>query len=104
MRGKRLLVVGIVLVLAVGAGSIAVLLRSRAKPPAPAPASMAPAEGPVLSLPAVIEAVEAVDVPVVVPGKIVSMPVQVGDLVAEGQLLAEIRSSEMESRICCSVR
>ncbi len=97
MRGKWLLVAGIAVVLAVGAGAIAVLLRSGAKPPGAVASPAASPSGPVLSLPGVIEAVGVVDVPVPLPGRIMAMPVEVGDLVAEGQVLAEIRSSEMES-------
>jgi multidrug efflux pump subunit AcrA (membrane-fusion protein) len=98
VRGKWLLIAGVVVVLAVGGAAISVLLRGRAASRTIAPAVISsPGGGTGLSLPGTIEAVGVVDVPVALPGKIMSLPVEVGDLVGEGQLLAEIRSSEMES-------
>ncbi len=91
---------GIVVVLGVSAAAIFTVLRHRTTPGTQLPGVAGiPAAGEgVLSLPGKIEAVGVVDVPVAIPGKIVALPAEVGDLVGEGQLLAEIRSSEMESR------
>ncbi len=99
MRGKFLLVVGVVIVLAVGAGAV-YWLRQRQNPAASRAAIAAanPFSGPVASLPGHIEATEIVPVPVPFAGKLESLPVDVGAMVAEGELLAEIRSSSLESQ------
>ncbi len=100
MRGKWLLVVGIVVVLAAGAGAI-YWLQQQNRPASARATNASPANpfsGPVASLPGRIEAVEVVPVPVPFPGKLESLPVDVGAQVAEGDLLAEIRSSSLESQ------
>ena len=86
--------------LALGGVAVTVLLRQKAAAPAGTAGVQAAASfsGPVLSLPGRIEAVEVVAVPVPVSGRIESLPVNVGEEVAEGDLLATIRSSELESQ------
>jgi len=100
VRGKWLLIGGIVAVLALGGAAVALLLRQKAAAPAGTAGVQAAAtfSGPVASLPGRIEAVEVVAVPVPVSGRIESLPVSVGAEVAEGELLATIRSSELESQ------
>ena len=53
--------------------------------------------GPSVSLPGKIEATQVLTVPVPLDGKIESMPVNVGQEVYEGQLLAQIRSPNLET-------
>jgi multidrug efflux pump subunit AcrA (membrane-fusion protein) len=100
VRGKWLLIGGSVVVLALGGAAVTVLLRQKAAAPAGTAGVQAAASfsGPVISLPGRIEAVEVVAVPVPVSGRIESLPVNVGAEVAEGDLLATIRSAELESQ------
>jgi multidrug resistance efflux pump len=99
VRGKWLLIAGTAVLLALAAGALSLLRLRRA--PAPAAAQSAPAAasftGPNVSLPGAIEAVEVVAVPVPVDGKIEKFLVDVGQDVSEGQPLAQIRNSGLES-------
>jgi len=99
VRGKWLLAGSAVILVALGAGAIS-WLRHR-----PAAATLrdegaAPAQGftgPNVSLPGRIEALEVVAVPVPFDGRIESFAADVGQDVNEGQLLAEIRNTGLES-------
>ena len=100
VRGKWLLTGGILVVLALGVVAVFLVLRSGAVTPAggASPQAAGALGGPVLSLPARVEASEVVSVPVPVEGIIESLPVDIGTDVFEGELLATIRSSMLESR------
>ncbi len=76
-------------------------LRNRqpgATPSAANPAAATPSSGLTLSLPGTIEAAEVVAIPVPFDGKIESLRANVGQEVSEGDLLAEIRSSDLLSQ------
>jgi multidrug efflux pump subunit AcrA (membrane-fusion protein) len=94
-----LLVAGTAAFLALAAGAVYLWWPRRA--PAPAAARTAPAAasytGPTVSLPGVIEAAEVVAVPVPIDGTIERFLADVGQNVSEGQPLAQIRNSELES-------
>jgi multidrug efflux pump subunit AcrA (membrane-fusion protein) len=99
VRGKWLLVGVVVVVLAVAAGVFS-YLRWRggaAVPTSSPPRAAAVFTGSSVSLPGRIEATQVVTVPVPLDGRIDSMPVSVGQEVFEGQLLAQIRSSSLET-------
>jgi multidrug efflux pump subunit AcrA (membrane-fusion protein) len=100
VRGRWLLFGGAVIIVAIGAGAFT-LLRHRGAASsvttAGAPAS-AQTDGSTLLLPGRIEAMEVVAVPVPFDGRIQSLPVNVGQDVVEGDLLAEIRSSDLLSQ------
>jgi HlyD family secretion protein len=100
VRGKWFLIGGAAAVLALGAGAIFLLRRqSAATAGRTGPlAAGSPSDAPALSLPGRIEAVETVSVPVPFDGRIESLPVNAGQNVSEGELLAEIRSSMLQSR------
>ena len=95
MKGKWLLAGGAVIVLALGAGALSVLRHQRAA--APASARAVQVTGSTASLPGKIEALEVVAVPVPFDGKIESFSASVGQDVAEGQPLAEIRNADLEA-------
>ena len=86
--------------MALGAGALFLLKRqgAAAKARTGAPSAAAQFDGPVVSLPGRIEAVETVSIAVPFDGRIESLPVNVGQNVFEGELLAEIRSSGLESQ------
>jgi multidrug efflux pump subunit AcrA (membrane-fusion protein) len=89
--------VAVVLVVAAGAFFI-FRLRGGATPAPTTHASPAAAfTGPSVSLSGKVEATEVVTVPVPVSGRIDSMAVGVGQDVYEGQLLARIRSANLET-------
>jgi HlyD family secretion protein len=100
VRGRWLLFGGTAILVAIGAGAITLLRHRGAVIPAN-PASLptgARFGGPTIALPGRIEAVEVVAVPVPFDGRIQSLLVNVGQDVSEGDLLAEIRSSDLLSQ------
>ncbi len=100
MRGKWYLAGGTVLLLAVAAGALFLLRRQNAAPPAKtaAPSAGTQSGGATVSVPGRVEAVEVVAVPVPFDGTIESLPANVGQNVSEGELLAEVRSSDLQSQ------
>jgi multidrug resistance efflux pump len=100
VRGKWFLLGGVAALVALGAGTIFLLKRLSPNPPArtAAPAASPQFNGPVVSLPGRVEAAETVSVAVPFDGVIESLPVGVGQNVSEGDLLAEIRSSVVQSQ------
>ncbi len=100
VRGKWLLTGGILAVLAAGGLAVMFVLREQAAAPEGGAGVTAaiPSWGQALSLPARIEAVEIVQVPAPIEGIIESLPVDIGADVFEGELLATIRSSMLESQ------
>ncbi|MCC7174119.1 MAG: hypothetical protein IT159_02905 [Bryobacterales bacterium] len=98
MRGKWFLVFGAVALLALGAAAVWVVLQRQPASTGSRPDTAVPPGGQVLSLSAKIEAVEVVAVPVPVEGRIESFAVDVGADVYEGELLATIRSGDLETR------
>ena len=93
-----MLIAGSVILLAAAAGALSLLRLRHA--PAPGASQSAPVTdyaGPTASLPGTIEAVEVVAVPVPVDGTLETFHVDVGQDVSEGQPLAQIRNSDLES-------
>jgi multidrug resistance efflux pump len=86
--------------LAVAAGTLSLLRRQNAAAPAKTsvPSTLPQSGGSTVSLPGRVEAVELAAVPVPFDGRIESLFVNVGQEVYEGELLAEIRSSELLSQ------
>ncbi|HSW51394.1 MAG TPA: biotin/lipoyl-binding protein, partial [Bryobacteraceae bacterium] len=100
MRGRWLLIGGTLILAAIGAGAL-MLLRHRGTdvpPGTSATPAAAPSDGSTLTLPGRIEALEVVPVPVPFDGTIQSLAANVGQDVFEGDLLAEIRSSDLLSQ------
>jgi HlyD family secretion protein len=99
VRGKWLLVGGVAVALAVAAGVFSFLRLRGGAAASPATQTSPAAEftGPSVSLPGKVEATQVVNIPVPMDGKIDSMPVTVGQEVFEGQLLAQIRSANLET-------
>ncbi|HVX66648.1 MAG TPA: efflux RND transporter periplasmic adaptor subunit [Bryobacteraceae bacterium] len=96
MRGKSLIVAGL-LVCAALAAAVFFTLRRTAHP-APAGATPQPAPVPAeIVLPAQIRAQHVVPVPVPVEGSIETLLVEVGEQVYEGQLLGRIRNTALEA-------
>ena len=99
MRGKWVLVAGIAAFLVFGAIALyrVAANRSPARSGASLPAAGAESNGPALNLPGTVEAIEVVLVPAPFSGRIMTFHADVGSTVAEGDLLAEIRSTVLES-------
>jgi len=97
MRAKWLLVVAVVVAAGIGAGALSHRLR-KAAPPAPhAPAAAAIVNGNELVLPGMVRAQHVVNVTAEIEGSIEAFTADVGDEVFEGQALARIGSSGLES-------
>jgi multidrug resistance efflux pump len=100
MRGKWLLISGILILLAVAAGALSWLWRSRSSPavvapaPPPRPAVFVGSE---VSLLGKIRAQHIVPVAVPVEGTIEYVSVEVGQDVYEGEVLARIRNTGLET-------
>jgi multidrug efflux pump subunit AcrA (membrane-fusion protein) len=93
------IVVGFAVVAIAAAAAVLYVLRIRGGASAPAtqaPASAATFKDTGVSLPGKVEAIDLVSVPVPIDGKIETMPAQVGEEVFEGQVLARIRSTNLE--------
>jgi multidrug efflux pump subunit AcrA (membrane-fusion protein) len=98
MRGKWILISGIVVFLAVAAGALSLLKWKRGSEGAPA-ASTGRVEaftGSEISLPGEIQAQQVVAVGAPVEGTITAILANAGESVFEGQLLAEIGNSSLE--------
>ncbi len=98
MRGKWLLFGGIVVLAGIGAGALS-LLRRPAAAPAPAQPAAAPPLGPEVSLSGKIQARRVVPVEAPSDGVMEVSAVDVGQDVFEGQLLARIKNTTLESAV-----
>jgi membrane fusion protein, macrolide-specific efflux system len=99
VRGRWRIVIGVLAVLVV-AGGLFFFFRLRngaAASPSNQARPAAEFTGASVRLPGKIEATQVVTVPVPLDGRIDSMPVSVGQEVYEGQLLAQIRSANLET-------
>jgi len=98
MRGKWLLFGGIVILLAIAAGAISVWRRQAKPAPAPVAAPVvALPPGTELSLPGKVEARDVVGVQAPSDGTIAEYLVAVGEEVFEGQLIARIANTSLQS-------
>jgi multidrug efflux pump subunit AcrA (membrane-fusion protein) len=99
VRGKWFLAGGVAVVLVVAAGAFFIFRLRGGATAAPINQArpVAAFTGPSVSLSGKVEATEVVTVPVPVSGRIDSMAVGVGQDVYEGQLLARIRSANLET-------
>lgn len=100
VRGKWLLISGILILLAVAAGTLSWLWRSRTSPEVVAPAApprRAVFMGSEVSLPGKIRAQHLVPVAVPVEGTIEFVGVDVGQDVYEGEVLARVRNTGLET-------
>ncbi len=95
MRGKWILIAGILILAAVAVGALS-LLRQRSRPAAPAAPVSSPAKD-YADLTGRIQAREVVSVPVPIDGTIEAFFADVGQSVTEGQLLAQISNSDLVS-------
>jgi HlyD family secretion protein len=102
MRGKWILFAGIVILLAVAAGAISVYRQSLRKAPpqiqAAAPAIVTPPIADV-NLMGLVQAQRVVNVPVPVDGLVENYGADIGQDVFEGQLIAHIRNTKMDSAV-----
>jgi multidrug resistance efflux pump len=96
MKGKGLLIAGIVILAAIAAGALSMLKQTpkqeaavQAPPPLPVDATM----------PAKLQAQTLVNIGVPITGKVENFHVEAGDEVYEGQLLAQIRSEALVSAV-----
>jgi multidrug resistance efflux pump len=96
MRGKWLLIAGVVLIASIGGGVLSHRLR-KVPPPAPAPAEAAVLKTNEITIGGQIRAVHVTGVGSSIEGNIEAFVVDVGDEVFEGQVLARIGSSGLES-------
>jgi multidrug resistance efflux pump len=100
MSGKRVLFGAAAILLVIAGGA---LLRHRRPAPGPPPkpsttqATLPP--GAEISLQARVEARQTVSVPVPIVGTIEAMPVEVGASVYQGQVLAEIKSEQLQAEL-----
>ena len=94
MKGKGLLIAGIVILAAIAAGALSVILQTPKEPEA-AKAQTQPVVTEVI-VAAKLHAPTVVNVAVPIAGKIESFNVEPGDEVYEGQLLAQVRSTGLE--------
>ena len=98
MRGKWLLFGGIAILLGLAAGAISVWRRQAKPAPAPVAAPVAAlAPGTEVSLPGKVEAREVVGVQAPSDGTIAEYLVAVGEEVFEGQLIARIANTSLQS-------
>lgn len=95
MRGKWLLIAGVLLIGGIGAGVISHRAR-KAAPPAPA-ASAALVRTNELAIPGTVRAQHVVGVGAEIEGNIEAFAVDAGDEVFEGQVLARIGSAGLEN-------
>jgi HlyD family secretion protein len=96
MRGKWLLIVGVVVIGGIGAGVLSHRLR-KTPPPAP-PAAAARVKTNELTIPGTVRAQHVVNVGGGLEGNIESFAVDVGEEVFEGQVLARIGSAGLETQ------
>jgi multidrug resistance efflux pump len=94
MKGKGLLIAGIVILAAIAAGALSVLLQTPKKPEA-AKAQTQPVVTEIV-VAAKLQAATVVNVGVPIAGKIEAFNAEPGDEVYEGQLLAQVRSAGLQ--------
>jgi multidrug resistance efflux pump len=98
MKGKWLLAAGIAVLIGIGAGAISWYRTQQQPAVKPAAATdTAPAPGSEVSLAGKIEALNVVPVPAPVDGTLEIWHVDIGEEVYEGQLLASIKNTQLES-------
>lgn len=97
MRGKWLLIVGVLLIVGIGAGVISHRARKVAPAAAPAP-SVAIVQKSELSMPGTVRAQHVASVGAQIDGNIEAFAADVGDEVFEGQVLARIGSAGLETQ------
>jgi HlyD family secretion protein len=98
MRGKWLLFAGIVILVGVGGGALSLLRRST--PPAqPGTPPAQPPLGPEIRFTGKVQASHLVAVPAATSGTIEEFMVEIGQDVFEGQLLARIRNTNLETAV-----
>lgn len=99
MRGKWLLFAGVVILAGIGAGALSLLFRSgRPGNAGPAP-GVSPPIGPEVACTGRIQARRVVAVPAPMDGVLEEVLADVGQDVFEGQLLARIKNSALESAL-----
>ena len=102
MRGKWVLFGGITILLAIAAGALSVYRQNAShKPPRQTQPAAATAAAPVtdISLMGQIQAQRIVNVPVPVDGTVESYGADIGQDVFEGQLIAHIRNTKLDSAV-----
>ena len=99
MRGKWVLLAGVVVLVAIAAGALTVWRRELAakRKPVVTNAAIPLPPGTEINLPGRVEAKNVVPVAATIEGTIDAFHVQVGDEVFEGQLLASIKNTDLES-------
>ncbi len=101
MRGKWILFAGITILLAVAAGALSVYRgqgsRVKVSEPAKAPVAAAPPRVAEISLMGQIQAQRVVNVPAPIDGTVESYSAEIGQDVFEGQMIAHIRNTRLES-------
>src|SRR5690349_297977 len=101
MRGKWILFAGVTILLAVAAGALSLWRQSAApKVEAPRKPVATPAVNPPeVSLPGKVQAQRVVSVPAPIDGTIEAFSADVGQDVFEGQLIAQIRNTKVDSTL-----
>ncbi len=102
MRGKWILFAGITILLAVAAGTLSVYRQgaTRKAAPAPPPAPPLPAQTVSdVSLTGLVQAQRVVNVSAPIEGIVESFSADVGQDVFEGQLIAHVRSTRLDSAV-----
>jgi multidrug resistance efflux pump len=102
MRGKWILFAGITILLAVAAGALSVYRHNLVvKPPPPSKETTQTLAPPVtdVSLTGLVQAQRVVNVPTPVEGIVESFSAEIGQDVFEGQLIAHIRNTKLESAV-----
>lgn len=97
VRGKWLLFAGTVILVGVGTGALSLLRRS--SPPAQPKTAVAPVFGSEIGLTGKVQARNIVPVAAAIDGTMEEFTVEVGQDVFEGQLLARIRNTTLESAV-----
>jgi multidrug resistance efflux pump len=99
VRGKWLLGAGTVILVGIGAGALSLLRRSAAPAQPGGAPPPAPVFGPEISLLGKVQARNVVLIGAPTEGTVEEFPVQVGQDVFEGQLLARIRNVTLETAV-----
>jgi len=97
MRGKWLLISGVVILAAIAAGALSRWRRAPAPESTPPPPAIVPAPVSELSLPGRVRAQHVVEVGPEVPGMLESLEVDVGQEVYAGQVLARISGAGLDA-------
>lgn len=100
MRGKWILFAGVTILLAVAAGALSVYRTSRKAPPPPPANPVQPAVvASQLSMTGLVQAQEVIQIPAPIDGTIESFGASVGEDVFEGQLLARLTNSKLDTTV-----